>query len=230
MGGKRLLKGAGSTERATIGSPVTCHLLRLTPVVGTGGEEKVSGAALLLPPSLGGQWKASSSALLLTVANPLSHLLFRHRGHRPYLSLQRHSPHGQVAHGLIGDLPSPHREVIEGVGQLFRVILRRDLKQTGARQWRAVPVGTWAERRCCSPPGRPALHPPVPALAFGTLPPILHLSAQLLDLTAQARHNKGPGPGASLPCPSSASRQARAAVPAWKAAAHTGSWLCALVT
>lgn len=103
--------------------------------------EKLSGPALLPPPAPGGPEGQRLSCPASAYNQPLSHLLSRHR---PYLSLQRHGPQGQVAHGLICDLPAPHREVVEGVRQFFGVILGRDLKQRSARQWQSVPVGTWA--------------------------------------------------------------------------------------
>lgn len=107
----------------------------------------------------------------------------RHGGAQPYLPLQRHGPHGQVAHRLICDLPAPYREVIEGVGQLFGVILRGDLKPTGAGQRHSVPEGTWVDRWRCSPPGRhelPGLAQPVPP----TLSSVHH------SLTSQSWHTE----------------------------------------
>lgn len=116
-------RDGGVPGGATMGTPVTCCPLGLSPAAGTGGREVVSGAALLLP-SLGGHWEASFFlALLLPVTSPPQPPPIPGTGgHRPYLSLQRHGPHGQVAHRLIGDLPPPHREVVEGVRQFFGVI------------------------------------------------------------------------------------------------------------
>lgn len=139
----------------------------------------------------------------------------RHRGHRPYLSLQRHSPQGQAAHGLICYFPPPHREVVEGVGQLLGVILRRDLKQSGKRQWPSAPVGAWASRWRCVPswwtlercPCTPTLlvdrwpcPTPAPRPALSLLPSVLQPSTPV-RLQSRNIRAEGAGPGFPLPCP-----------------------------
>lgn len=126
-----------------MGTPVICCPLRPTPAAGTGGQRRSQGQ----PSSLLQLWWDLKGSFFLALRLPItSHSATCYpgtAGHRPYLSLQRHGPQGQVAHGLICDLPAPHREVVEGVRQFFGVILGRDLKQS-ARQWQSVPVGTWA--------------------------------------------------------------------------------------
>lgn len=144
---QRLLGGAGPQDsrahrRGSCGDPRNMPpcLLRVVPAVRPGGEE---GSPLTPLPPLGGHLEASLSCPAPAVASlPQPPPILGSGGHRPYLSLQRHSPHGQAAHGLVCDFPPPHRQVIEGVGQLLGVLLRRDLKQGGWQRW-SVPVGTW---------------------------------------------------------------------------------------
>lgn len=133
VGRQRLLGGAGpsgstgqqESQDGGCGSQVTRCLLGEAPALGREVRRRSQGQAsfLHLPPST---QKASFSP---TCGRPPSATSRpRYRGAWPHLSLQRHGPHRQAAHGLICDFPSPHREVIEGVGQLLGVILRRDLK------------------------------------------------------------------------------------------------------
>lgn len=166
MGGQRLLgragpsrppRTAGVTGWRAVGPPVTRCLLRAATAPEPGGPGEVWGEPLLPPEGQLPSHPATRGPLLRPPPS-------KARGAQPYLPLQRHGPHGQAAHGLICDLPPPHGEVVEGVGQLLGVILRRDLRQAGARQ-QSVPEGTWAsgrqrpllvDTRTCNPPPQPA--------------------------------------------------------------------------
>lgn len=145
----------GIHRRDDYGAPVTCRQLGLTPAEGTGARQRSQGqpSSFLHPREyIGGLTSLLPCACLWP--DPTATSCAKCGGHRPYLSLQRHSPQGQVAHGLICNFPPPHREVVEGVRQLLGVILRRDLEQSGTRQRRSVPVGTWASRWPCVPSWR----------------------------------------------------------------------------
>lgn len=206
MGGQRLLgragpsrppRTAGVTGWRAVGPPVTRCLPRAAAAPEPGGPGEVWGEPLL-PPE--GQLPSHPATRGRLLRPPPS----KARGAQPYLPLQRHGPHGQAAHGLICDLPPPHGEVVEGVGQLLGVILRRDLRQAGARQ-QSVPEGTWAsgrqrpllvDTRTCNPPPQPAFR--CGPERAGCLPSSGLAPADATEKAASGQRAPGLGPP---PCP-----------------------------